>query len=540
MSPQDMPRGRRARCTITRVAAPERFSVFATIAPLAGWRRALALDRRGDAPRPVVLSFVPETVVDDATRFAAVVRDVEAAARLQHSGSVPVLGLETVGEALAIVEPYRTGATLRALLASGGRLPSDVAARIVADACAGIVHAHTLHVDDGLPLVHGALEPGRLSVGRDGGVAVGGFGMAGFASIGDDVRGLGAILYECLAGEAPSEPPRALDVPGVPAALAAAVSRAIGASPGEPFASVEALAEAIAAAVPLASQTAVASYAEAILPAGEGRRAELLATLEGVRPPPRGEAELISEDLIVDPTSPSALPSAVSGGLAVGSSSPAAKPLGGSEARTRSSGEPAAVADAVEPTSPAVQPAAIPADEPLALSRPAPDAATVFPAPPPIRRRSLAPFLVASVCAVSGFAIGFVASRLVPGAFAEAPPPAIPAAAPAPDGFAPAPAAAPSDAQTSRTPAPVRKPAKAAKAARRAADGEKGTIDVTAPAGAEVFVDGRSVGKGSVKVPVVEGDHRVEVRLGDARVGERLTVAAGETRTYTVTPTVAQ
>jgi serine/threonine-protein kinase len=483
------------------VSASERYSILATIEPLAGWRRVLAFDRSGATPRAVVLAFVPEKIAGDGTRLATVVRDVEAAARLHHAGAVPVLGMETVGEALAVVEPYLAGTSLRSLLASGGRLPPDVAGRVVVDACAAIAHAHSLDAGDRLPLVHGALEPGRISVGRDGGVAVCGFGMAGFASVADDVRGLATILYECLAGEPPPEPPRVLDVPGIPAALAAAVSRAIGAAPGGPFASAGAFAGVIAAAGPLASHAAVASYAEAILPSGEGRRAELFAALEGVRPS-RQAVEVISEDLIVEPTGPAARP-----------------------------------------------PARLDAP-PLAPSRPAPDAATTFRAPPPAAaRRSLAPFAVAAACAAAGFALGFVASRFVPGAFVGAPPPAIPAApavaAPSPDGTAHAQGAIPPAApkgQPSRPSAPaVRKAAKAAKAgkaARRASAPQKGMLDVTAPADAEVFLDGRRVGKGSVRLPVAEGAHRIEVRLGPARVAERFTLAPGETWTYAVAPTV--
>jgi hypothetical protein len=66
---------------------------------------------------------------------------------------------------------------------------------------------------------------------------------------------------------------------------------------------------------------------------------------------------------------------------------------------------------------------------------------------------------------------------------------------------------------------------------------QKGSMKVTAPGEAEVFLDGRRVGKGDVQTDVPAGAHRIEVRLGKARVAERFTVAAGETWTYDVTPT---
>ena len=66
----------------------------------------------------------------------------------------------------------------------------------------------------------------------------------------------------------------------------------------------------------------------------------------------------------------------------------------------------------------------------------------------------------------------------------------------------------------------------------------KGWLDVTAPDAAEVFLDGRQISRGGVKrFAVWEGEHRIEVRLGTARVGERFRLAPNETWTYDVTPT---
>ncbi|HET7824717.1 MAG TPA: hypothetical protein VFK90_05270, partial [Anaeromyxobacter sp.] len=85
------------------------------------------------------------------------------------------------------------------------------------------------------------------------------------------------------------------------------------------------------------------------------------------------------------------------------------------------------------------------------------------------------------------------------------------------------------------------KPASApASAAAAAALGEgKGMLLVAAPADAEVFLDERRIGRGNVHLEIPEGAHRIEVRLGEARVAENFTLAAGETWTYDVTPTSA-
>jgi len=87
-------------------------------------------------------------------------------------------------------------------------------------------------------------------------------------------------------------------------------------------------------------------------------------------------------------------------------------------------------------------------------------------------------------------------------------------------------------------PKPASRPARAASAASAARPhGGRGVLDVTAPGDADVLLDGRLIGRGSVKTEIREGAHRIEVRRGAARVAERFTLAPGETWTYEVTPT---
>jgi hypothetical protein len=193
----------------------------------------------------------------------------------------------------------------------------------------------------------------------------------------------------------------------------------------------------------------------------------------------------------------------------------------------------------------------------------APDAVATFAAPAaPAPRRSRAVTVVALVGAAAGFALGFAATRdgvaadlsrvarawssraaaaqssgpaaaersqgsVVPEASFSAEPPREPAALerepPSPGPPAP-----------SVRPPPTRRTAPRRTAATRVA---KGVLDVTAPPEAEVFLDGRRAGKGSVRREIGAGAHRIEVRLGAARVAERFEVAPGETWTYEVTPT---
>ena len=114
------------------MAAPGRFSIVAPLPPFGGFRRALAVDARGAAP--VVIAFPPPAVADDPERLSGLLRAVDAAIRLHHPGAATVLGTETIDGALAIVEEHRAGLPVRALLDAAGRLPPEVAVRVVLDA----------------------------------------------------------------------------------------------------------------------------------------------------------------------------------------------------------------------------------------------------------------------------------------------------------------------------------------------------------------------------------------------------------------------
>ena len=63
-----------------------------------------------------------------------------------------------------------------------------------------------------------------------------------------------------------------------------------------------------------------------------------------------------------------------------------------------------------------------------------------------------------------------------------------------------------------------------------------GVLVVTAPADAEVWLDGRRIGKGNTRKQVPAGSHRIEVRQGRAKVSEPFRLEGGETWTYAVTP----
>ena len=63
----------------------------------------------------------------------------------------------------------------------------------------------------------------------------------------------------------------------------------------------------------------------------------------------------------------------------------------------------------------------------------------------------------------------------------------------------------------------------------------KGTLTVTAPEGAAIFLDGRKVGTGGVtNLAVYEGSHHITVRLGQARNDHDFHIGPGETYSYDV------
>ncbi|HSN16419.1 MAG TPA: protein kinase, partial [Anaeromyxobacteraceae bacterium] len=253
------------------MATAPRFQIVTEFSAFEGWRNCLAVDRRESPMRPVVLSFVPARVADAPERLAQLAEDVERAARLFHPNILRVIGMETFGEAPVVVQEWRDGESLRELLDTGARVPPEVAARIVADACDAVQHAHSRAADQGRPFAHGALRAERVLVGADGAVLVSGFGRAAEGdgsspTTAEDVRALGALLLQCLGGEQPA----GAGLPGVPEKLATVAARAAGPTPA--FPSAEALRKALVDAVPLATTERVKGWADGVLPADAGTR----------------------------------------------------------------------------------------------------------------------------------------------------------------------------------------------------------------------------------------------------------------------------
>lgn len=65
---------------------------------------------------------------------------------------------------------------------------------------------------------------------------------------------------------------------------------------------------------------------------------------------------------------------------------------------------------------------------------------------------------------------------------------------------------------------------------------EKGFVAVKAPEGSAVFIDGNRVGTAPIRgeVPVYEGSHRIEVRVGQSKWGEPFTIYGGQRVSFNV------
>ena len=231
----------------------------------------LAFDTRLE--RNVAVKLLAEHLADDSSFVSRFRREALAAARLVHPNVVQVFdfGLDDETHRNFIVMEYVDGHSCAELLRDRGTLAPDEAVEILAQSCRGLDYAHRHGV------VHRDVKPGNLMRSRDGMVKLADFGIAKAAEQSDitkvgsvlgtaaylapeqargepagpasDMYALGVVAYQLMAGRLPydaasltdlarlqeSGPPPRLDEiePGVPAALGAAVARALHRDPGQ-------------------------------------------------------------------------------------------------------------------------------------------------------------------------------------------------------------------------------------------------------------------------------------------------------------------
>jgi serine/threonine protein kinase len=243
----------------------------------------LAFDTRLE--RHVAVKLLAEHLAEDSNFVSRFRREALAAARLVHPNIVQVFdfGLDDSTHRNFIVMEYVDGQSCAEILREQGPLRPNEAVDILAQSCRGLDYAHRNGV------VHRDVKPGNLMRSAEGMVKLADFGIAKAAEDSDitkvgsvlgtaaylapeqargeaagppsDLYALGVVAYQLMAGRLPYEagsltdlarlqesgPPQRLDElePEVPAALAAAVARALHRDPERRYADAAEMEQAL-------------------------------------------------------------------------------------------------------------------------------------------------------------------------------------------------------------------------------------------------------------------------------------------------------
>ncbi|MCP3103454.1 protein kinase [Myxococcus sp. K15C18031901] len=297
---------------------------YLSLGPLlagAGSRAFLGLALEdGQPPRPVVLIWAPQEVVQSPELTAKLTRETNRALVFDHPHILRVHSLAAQDGGLARVTEFADGEPLRRVLEAHPRLPPPLAALIASDAAMGLHYAHMAGNDDGSPLVHGDVRPETLMVSFSGMTKVTGYGALSVAprerdgkrvknrraysapeqllggreavNVQSDVFLLGLVLHECLSGKMPfkdnADPDKATltrTLPtmsqDVPLKLDAVVRKATAKRAYDRYTSAHAFREAIVEAVgTLPAHTSLADFLAKLFPPESEARAARRRVIE--------------------------------------------------------------------------------------------------------------------------------------------------------------------------------------------------------------------------------------------------------------------
>ena len=280
-----------------------RYDLFGTIGR--GATSIVHLARVAGGTKLVAVKRLHPHLVDDEALRAILIDEARLMSRISHPNVVAVLDVVTEADEIFLVLEYARGATLAELLGAG-RLEPKLAIATMRDVLAGLHAAHHARDADGalLGLVHRDVTPRNVIVTTDGIGKILDFGIAKararISTTRDghvrgslpymapeqledepltartDIYGAGVVLWEALTGkrlfQGESEAaivqrildhrvePPSLSVPGLPAALDAAILRALASDPAERFPTGLEMALALETSLAPASPSAVASF----------------------------------------------------------------------------------------------------------------------------------------------------------------------------------------------------------------------------------------------------------------------------------------
>ncbi|MFC1654340.1 protein kinase [Myxococcota bacterium] len=246
--------------------------------------------------RPAVLIFLAEELVEDQELFERICQETKVAVRLDHLNIITILGLVKLEDGYARITEFADGESLRSVFARARELrrkiPEPIAAAVIADACAGVHHAHEAGVkESGRPMVHEAVRPGTILVTFRGIGMVTGYGTAAIvegmlgvqgtnvaiqdhytapeliakgpeaASVQSDVYGLGVVLFEALSGKPPDEFPETPDE-----GIFGVAQKAMALEAADRFPSAIEMRKALLREIEVAAKHDVAAFMQEIFP----------------------------------------------------------------------------------------------------------------------------------------------------------------------------------------------------------------------------------------------------------------------------------
>jgi eukaryotic-like serine/threonine-protein kinase len=135
--------------------------------------------------RNVVLKIVPNGSGRDADETRELLDDVTACAELTHPSVVRTHQIFLHDDAVVLALEYLDGTSLAELLARHATtwrrcFSDDAALHVGLSICDALAHAHAMLDEEGFaaPIVHRAVNPSNVLIGRDGLVKLDGFGFA--------------------------------------------------------------------------------------------------------------------------------------------------------------------------------------------------------------------------------------------------------------------------------------------------------------------------------------------------------------------------